>query len=122
MQDLIERFEGVYKKLGINEKKKRVEELTELSMKEDFWKNSEDASKKMTELSDLKDEIEKIEILNLYKEEGNLQEFDKGIKELERLAYLSKPYDKGEALFSIHSLRFLSHCSSISTRILYPRK
>jgi len=103
MEELVRRLDNLYSKLNIEEKKKRVKDLTEDSLRSDFWSDSSAAGKKMTELAKLKEELEKIEMLNLYKEEGDWQELEKGLNELEFLVYLSGPYDSGDALFSIHS-------------------
>ncbi|KKU45033.1 MAG: Peptide chain release factor 2 [Microgenomates group bacterium GW2011_GWC2_46_7] len=92
MEELVRRLDNLYSKLNIEEKKKRVKDLTEDSLRSDFWSDSSAAGKKMTELAKLKEELEKIEMLNLYKEEGDWQELEKGLNELEFLVYLSGPY------------------------------
>ena len=103
MEELVARYNGLYSKLNIEEKKKRVASLMEDSVKPDFWNDSTLAGKKMAELSKLKEELEKIEMLSLYIEEGEWVELEKGLNEMEFLVYLSGPYDAGDALFSIHS-------------------
>lgn len=103
MEELVGRFNNLYSKLNITEKKKRIEELHAESSRPDFWSDSGRAGQKMAELARLKEELEKIEMLSLYKEEGEWAELEKGLNELEFLAYLSGPYDGGDALFSTHS-------------------
>lgn len=103
MEDLVERFKRLCVKINLPAKKSRIEELQKESQSPDFWQDSVKAGRDMAELSTLKNELEKIEFLNLCQMEGNWDEFERGLKELELLAYLSGPYDRGEALFSIHS-------------------
>lgn len=103
VEELISRFNNLYSKLNIEEKKKRAKELEELSVKPDFWQDSQKAGKQMTEFSELRKELEKVELLNLYKEEKAWEDLEKGLNEAEFLVYLSGPYDRGDALFSIHS-------------------
>jgi peptide chain release factor 2 len=101
--DLIDRFNDVYTKLDVDKKKKRIKELEQLSVMPNFWQDSQSAGKSMAELSQLKEELEKVELLNLYKEEKAWEDLDRGLNEMELLVYLSGPYDSGDALFSIHS-------------------
>lgn len=103
MEELISRLEKIISKLNIEEKKKRIKELEEISSQANFWQDSQSASKMMTELSQLKMEIEKVEMLNLYKDEGDWEGLKKSLDEMEFLVFLSGPYDRGDALFSIHS-------------------
>lgn len=103
MEELVNRVEKIIVKLNIEEKRKRIKELEEVSARSDFWQDSQKAGKQMTELSQLKQEIEKIEMLNLYKEEKDWLGLEKALDEMESLIYLSGPYDRGDALFSIHS-------------------
>lgn len=103
MEELINRLEKLISKLNIGEKKKRVQELEEISGQANFWQDSQAASKMMTELAQLKAEIEKMEMLNLYKEEKDWDGLRKSLDEMEFLIFLSGPYDRGDALFSLHS-------------------
>lgn len=103
MEELINRFNNLYSKLNIEEKRQRVKELTEASMAQGFWQDSKLAGKQMTELSKLKEDLEKFELLNLYKEEKAWEDLEKGLNEMEFVIYLSGPYDRGDALFSVHS-------------------
>lgn len=103
MEELVNRLEKLISKLNIEEKRKRVEELEEASVQSDFWQDSQKAGEQMAELAELKKELEKVEMLNLYKEEEAWAELEKGLNEMEFLLYLSGPYDRSEALFSLHS-------------------
>lgn len=103
MADLVERFNQLCAKIDLPGKKSRVEQLTEQSLRPGFWNDSATAGQVMSELAALRAELEKIEFLSLCREEGNWEELEKGLKELELLVYLSGPYDHGDALFSIHS-------------------
>lgn len=103
MEELISRLEKIISKLNIEEKRKRVEELEVASVQPDFWQDSQKAAKQMAELAELKKELEKVEMLNLYKDEKDWPGLEKSLAEMEFLLYLSGPYDQGDALFSLHS-------------------
>ncbi|MCL5004263.1 MAG: peptide chain release factor 2 [Patescibacteria group bacterium] len=102
-EELISRYTNLCLKLNIEGKKKRIQELTQESVGPSFWNDSGTAGKKMAELSTLKDEVEKLELLDLYRQEKDWAAFEQGLKDLEFLTFLSGPYDRGDALFSIHS-------------------
>lgn len=103
MEELVKRFNLLCQKIDLPGKKKKIEELEKKSLEPNFWQDSSPAGRIMSELASLKDEVEKFEILALFKEEGNFSELEKGLRELEILSYLSGPYDRGDALFAIHS-------------------
>lgn len=103
MEDLKQRVEKLTQKVGIEGKRKRIRELEAESTHANFWQDHQTAAKKMKELSSLQKEIEEIELLQLWMEEGELDEAEKLVKKLETLLYFSGSYDKGNAIVAIHA-------------------
>lgn len=103
MDDIRTRVEKLAQRINADEKKKRIRELEVESMKSDFWQDHQAAAAKMKEMSGLQKEVEEIELLQMWIEEGELGEAEKLLKKLELLLFFSGPYDKGNAILSIHS-------------------
>ena len=103
MEELEKRFNNLYQKIDPQGKKGKLDELEQKTSEPNFWQDAQKAGSIMKEISDLKNQIDQIELLQLHKEEGNRAELEKGLKEIEFLVFLSGPYDRGEALFSVHS-------------------
>ncbi|MCR4312957.1 MAG: peptide chain release factor 2, partial [Candidatus Roizmanbacteria bacterium] len=61
------------------------------------------AGETMKKITDLKKEIEDLEMMELLLEENQLEEAKKLINKYEILLFLSGPYDKGGVVFSIHA-------------------
>ena len=98
-----ERIDDLSRKLNIEEKKKRMVFLEAQSQGSDFWKDRENASSTMRELSLLKKEIEEVELLYLYLEDDQTTLLETELKRLEKSTFLSGPYDSFSAVVSIHS-------------------
>ena len=103
MEELQERVKKLVERVGVDEKHKRIRELEVESMKPDFWNDHQNAAEKMKELSSLQKEVEEVELLQLWMEEGEQNEAEKLLKRLELLMFFSSPYDKSNAIFAIHS-------------------
>jgi len=103
MEDLKERVSKLVDRVGIEEKRKKIRELEVESMKPDFWDDHQNAADKMKELASFQKEVEDIELLQLWMEEGEQGEAEKLLKRLELLLFFSSPYDKSNAIFAIHS-------------------
>ena len=97
------RVEKLTEKVNADEKRKRIRALEVESMHADFWQDHQGAAKKMKELSDLQKEVEEIELLQLWIDEGEYEEAEKLLNKLEMLLFFSGPYDKGNAILAIHS-------------------
>ncbi|HSA83562.1 MAG TPA: peptide chain release factor 2 [Patescibacteria group bacterium] len=103
MEDLKTRILKLVATVGVDEKRKRIRELEAESTHGDFWQDHQTAAKKMKELSDLQKEVEEIELLQLWFDEGEIDEAEKLLKKLEILLFYSGQYDKGNAILAIHS-------------------
>jgi len=101
--DLITRAKNILEKLDVEGKRHAARELEALSMKEDFWKDSQAAAKTMKRISSLQKEIGDAEMLELYIEEGKEEDLVKEVDRLEFALYLSGKYDRSDAVFSIHA-------------------
>jgi len=101
--DQKQRLEEISKKMRIGDKEKRVKLLEELSQSSDFWKDGEKAASLMKELSDLKKEIEDVELLSLYFDNHEFSTLESELIKLEKSTFFSGPYDSSSAVVSIHS-------------------
>lgn len=103
MEDIKTRVAKLVEKVEVDEKRKKIRELEAESTHTDFWQDHQTAGKKMKELSDLQKEVEEIELLQMWVEEGEIGEAEKLLKKLETLLFYTTPYDKGNAILAIHS-------------------
>lgn len=97
------RCQKLFEKVQIDEKRKKIRELEAESTHVNFWQDHQQAAKKMKEMSDLQKEVEEIELLKLWLEEGEYGEAEKLLNKLESFLYLSSPYDKSNVILSVHA-------------------
>jgi len=102
-ESLIARTKELITKLDLDGKRKAIREIEALSSHPDFWKDNQTATRKMKEMAALQKEIEEGEMLELYLSEGNEKELARELDRMEFALYLSDPYDRGDAIFAIHS-------------------
>ena len=100
---LVTRAHDVLAKLRLDEKRIEVRSLEAESMKQDFWADSRTAAKKMKSLSILQKELEEGEMLELLIEQGDESPLAREVDRLEYAVYLSGLYDRGDAIFALHS-------------------
>lgn len=103
MGELQTRLADLKNKLNIEAKKDEISALKEKMQDDAVWQNWEEGQKLSKELSDLQKEVEDFELLELMAQEGNPQDFEKALWELEKKTYLNQPYDRGGAILSIHA-------------------
>jgi len=103
MDSLHTRAKKIIERLNLNEKRKKVREIEAESTHPGFWQDYQTAGKKMKEMSTLQKEIENVEFLEMLIENGELDEAEKKIEELEKLLYFSGPHDESDAILAIHS-------------------
>lgn len=118
LQDLDKNFAEIKKSIDLTAKKKRFNELEARSTMEGFWDDHEAARNSMQELSDIRKQIEEIEeidddlksLLELADSdllandlEIEIKKLEKKLAKLETSSFLSGPYDKKNAIVSIHS-------------------
>lgn len=102
-EELEQKLESILKKANLPEKKELLNSLEAKTYEGSFWQNSEEATATMKRIAALKKEIEDVEMMQLFMEEGELEEAEKLISKYEILLFLSGQYDRGDAIFSIHS-------------------
>ncbi|HLB60910.1 MAG TPA: peptide chain release factor 2 [Patescibacteria group bacterium] len=115
MDELKKRLNEIKQKLNLEDKQKRIDEISRESGEPSFWQDHESAAKKMQELSSLQKEVEEIEMLELEiketiktREHENIktkeqEELENRIAKIELKTYFSGKYDKGDAVLSIHA-------------------
>lgn len=103
MDGVKERYEKLLQRVNVDEKHKEIRLLEAESMKPDFWQDHKTAASKMKQLSDLQKELEEVELLQLYIDEGNEEEASELLDKLEQLLFFSGQYDESSAIVSIHS-------------------
>jgi len=103
IEQLKTKYQSILSKADLNNKKKELKTLEEQSYETSFWTDSKKAGEIMKKITDLKKEIEDLEMIELLLEEDQLEEAKKLIEKYEILLFLSGPYDKGGVVFSIHA-------------------
>lgn len=97
------KLNSILKKADLPKKTEEIAELEKQTFDPTFWSDSQNASKIMKKINDLKKEKEDIEMMQLLLEDNQLKEAEKLISKYEILLFLSGQYDKGDAIFSIHA-------------------
>ena len=103
MDELKTRIQNLISKLDIDEKRKQIRLIEAESTHPSFWHDHKTAAQKMKELSNLQEEILKIESLQELIDGEKTKEAEKLLQELEVLLYFSGPYDSGSAILALHS-------------------
>ncbi len=102
-EELRRSLQNVLDKMNLKDKKEEVVELEKQTYDAEFWKDTKKSGEVMKKINDLKKEIDDIEMMQLLFEEKNYEEAGKLIKRYETLLFLSEPYDKEDAILSIHA-------------------
>jgi len=110
MEELTDRLRKLKEAVNLPDKLKKIEELEFEVGKPDLWEDQGRARQVTQELSDLKDEVSKIEdisqTLEILKEIPDEVELARLIKKLDKLelsSFLSGEYDSKNAIVSIHA-------------------
>ncbi len=102
-EELKRRLKNVLDKMDLNKKKGEVSALEKQTYDDRFWRDTKGSGEVMKRINDLKKEIDDIEMMQLLFAEKNYEEVEKLVKKYETLLFLSEPYDKDDAIFSIHA-------------------
>ncbi len=103
IEQLKNKYQSILSKADLNSKKSELKTLEEQSYEASFWTDPKKAGEIMKKITDLKKEIEDLEMMELLLEENQIEEAKKLIDKYEVLLFLSGPYDKGGVVFSIHA-------------------
>ena len=102
-EDLQRKLDNILTKTNVPAKKTEVSDLEKLTYDSNFWSDPKNAAEILKRISVLKKEIDDLEMMQLLVEENDLINATKLISQYEILLFLSGPYDKGDAVFSIHA-------------------
>ncbi len=102
-EQLKNKYQSILNKANLQGKKDELKIDEQQSYEPSFWKEPKKAGETMKKITDLKKEIEDLEMIELLLEEDQLVEAKKLIDKYEILLFLSGPYDKNGAIFSIHA-------------------
>lgn len=102
-QKLKNQFIKISQKVNLPSLKKEVASLEKRTYETSFWQDSKNAAEVMKKITGLKEEIDEIEMISLLLDSGELKEAQKLIDKYEIVLFLSGPYDKDGAIFSIHA-------------------
>lgn len=103
IEQLKTKYQAILSKANLVDKKNELKTLGKQSYEASFWEDSKKAGETMKKIAELKKEIEDLEMIELLLEENQLEDAEKLISKYEVLLFLSGPYDKGGAVFSIHA-------------------
>lgn len=103
VEQLKTKYQAILSKADLIGKKDELKTLEAQSYEASFWEDSKKAGETMKKITDLKKEIDDLEMIELLLEENQLEEAEKLINKYEVLLFLSGPYDQGGAIFSIHA-------------------
>jgi Protein chain release factor A len=101
-QELQKRLNLILTKINLSQKKDDLKKLEEKTYQPSFWQNPKEASLIMKTITQIKKEIDDLEILPLLIEDDT-KEAEKLINQYEINLFLSGPYDRGDAIFSIYA-------------------
>ncbi len=104
MQDEIKnRLAQVLSKLDLDGKRRSIRELEAESSHPDFWRDTQRATAKMKQMSQLMKELAEGETLERLRVEEKEDELAKALDRFEFALYLGGPYDASDAIFAIHA-------------------
>jgi len=101
-QELKKRLNLLLAKVDLSKKREELKQLEEKTYNTDFWQNPNEASIVMKKITQIKKEIDDLEILPLMVEE-DIKQAEKVISQYEISLFLSGPYDENDAIFSIYA-------------------
>lgn len=101
--DLKKRLEVLKEKLNIGGLKAKAAQIEAEMGSPGFWQDHVRSQEKSQELAETKKDLESLETLDLYLAENDLPSLEKALSDLELRTFLSGPYDKNDAILSIHA-------------------
>lgn len=102
-EQLETKYQAILSKANLHGKKDELKTLEAQSYTPSFWQDQKKAGETMKKITDLKKEVEDLEMMEFLLEENQLTDAEKLINKYEVLLFLSGPYDQGGAIFSIHA-------------------
>ncbi len=102
-EELKRKLDVILTKIKIPSLKEEVISLEKMTYETSFWQDNKKAIQTIKKINELKQEIDDIEMAQLFLDEEDFKEAEKIINKYETLLFLSGPYDKGDAIFAIHA-------------------
>ncbi|MBI4058880.1 peptide chain release factor 2 [Candidatus Microgenomates bacterium] len=104
IEELSEKIDKLSAAIDLAGKKAEILNLQKESENPAFWQDHETAAKKMSQLSELQETVDKIEQLKTsLSDESKTDEVERELKKLELITFLAGKYDKESAIISIHA-------------------
>ncbi len=101
--ELKKKLDSILARANLPAKKEEVTALEKQTYDSAFWQDNKKATEVMKKITEIKKEIDDLEMMQLLLEDNSFDEAEKIINRYEILLFLSGPYDKGDAIFAIHA-------------------
>lgn len=102
--ELKSKLANIELRMDIPGKKEELKKLETQTYDPNFWQQDHEiTSEVMKRISDIKKDVDDVEMMQLLMAEEEYKEAEKLIKEYEILLFLSGKYDRNNAIFSIHA-------------------
>jgi len=102
-KQLKKKIDFLRKKLAIEEKRAELKKLAEEMKSPSVWQDYQKGAALSQRVARLKKEVDLFDEIELFWQEGELDEAARQVKALEEELYFSQPYDRGGAVFSIQA-------------------
>jgi len=101
--ELEKKLSLILERVNLEKKKKELKELEKQSLDNSFWSDYKKAVEIMKKISEIKKEVEDIELAQLLLEENQLEEAKKIIDQYQNCLIFLNRYDQGGAIVAIHA-------------------
>lgn len=102
-EELQRKLDNILTRADVPGKKGELATLEKETFNPDFWNEPKKASEILKRISSLKKEIDDLEMMQLLMEESDLSSAQELITKYEIVLFLSGPYDRGDAVFTIQA-------------------
>ncbi|MFA5136103.1 MAG: peptide chain release factor 2 [Patescibacteria group bacterium] len=102
-EELHRKMVNILEKTDVPSRKKLLSDLEKRTYDAEFWQDAKSAGETLKKITFIKKEIEDLEMMQLLMDEHEYKEAQKIIKQYEMILFLSGPYDKNDAVLSIHA-------------------
>ncbi len=102
-EELKRKLAVILTKIKVPSLKEEISSLEKMTYSTSFWQDNKKAIQTIKKITELKQEIDDVEMAQLLLDEGDFREAEKIINKYETLLFLSGSYDKGDAIFAIHA-------------------
>jgi len=103
LEELTRKLNNILTKSDLPSKKAELVALERRTYEADFWSDPKKSADILKRIASLKKEIDDLEMMQLLMEEGDIVHARAMITQYEIVLFLSGPYDKGDAVFTIQA-------------------